>query len=147
MRKAYQALAALIALCVVLQATWIALATFLLIGDLDDGKTIDKSYDGNWADALHGIFGTAVIPLLALLLLIVSFFAKIPGGSKWAGFVFLDVVVQIVLAFLAFGVPALGFLHPINAFVLLALAGTAARRARTAGAAPGVATAQTAPAV
>jgi hypothetical protein len=146
MRKAYQAFAALIAICVILQATWIALATFLLIGDLDDGKTIDKSYDGNWADALHGIFGTAIIPLLAILLLIVSFFAKIPGGSKWAGFVFLAVVVQIALAFLAFAVPVLGFLHPINAFVLMALAGIAGRRARVAGAAPAV-PAETAPAV
>jgi hypothetical protein len=146
MRKAYQALAFLIAICVVLQATWIGLATFILIGDLDDGKTIDKNYDGNWADSLHGIFGTAVIPLLAIVLLIVSFFAKIPGGSKWAGYVFLAVVVQIFLAFLAFGVPVLGFLHPINAFVLMGVAATAGRRARLIGDAPGV-PAEAAPAV
>ncbi|HEX4698689.1 MAG TPA: hypothetical protein VH857_04905 [Actinomycetes bacterium] len=146
MRKTYQVLAFLIAISVVLQAMWIGLATFLLIGDLDDGKTIDKSYDGNWADGMHGLFGTGIIPLLAILLLIVSFFAKIPGGSKWAGYVFLAVVVQIVLAFLAFGVPALGFLHPVNAFVLMGVAATAGRRARLVGSAAAV-PAETAPAV
>jgi hypothetical protein len=145
-RKTYQVLAFLIAISVVLQAMWIGLATFLLIGDLDDGKTIDKSYDGNWADGMHGLFGTGIIPLLAILLLIVSFFAKIPGGSKWAGYVFLAVVVQIVLAFLAFGVPALGFLHPVNAFVLMGVAATAGRRARLVGSAAAV-PAETAPAV
>ena len=146
MRKTYQVLAFLIAICVVLQAMWIGLATFLLIGDLDDGKTIDKSYDGNWADGMHGLFGTLIIPLLVIALLIVSFFAKIPGGSKWAGFVFLAVVVQIFLAFLAFGVPELGFLHPINAFVVLGLAATAGRRARLLGSDAAV-PAETAPAV
>jgi hypothetical protein len=146
MRKAYQAFAFLIAICVVLQATWIGLATFLLIGDLDDGKTIDEDYDGNRADGLHWVFGMGIIPLLAILLLIVSFFAKIPGGSKWAGYVFAAVVVQIFLAFLAFGVPGLGFLHPINAFVLMGLAATAGRRARLIGSAPAAA-AEAAPAV
>jgi hypothetical protein len=95
---------------------------------------------------MHGLFGTGIIPLLAILLLIVSFFAKIPGGSKWAGYVFLAVVVQIVLAFLAFGVPALGFLHPVNAFVLMGVAATAGRRARLVGSAAAV-PAETAPAV
>ena len=70
-----------------------------------------------------------VIPLLALLLFIVSFFAKFDGGVKWAGFVLLAVVVQVVLAFVAFGVPAIGALHGINAFVVLGLAGHCARKA------------------
>ena len=34
---------------------------------------------------LHGINGEMVFPLLALLLLIVSFFAKVPRGVHWAG--------------------------------------------------------------
>ncbi len=33
---------------------------------------------------LHGMIGMMLIPLLALVLLIISFFAKIPGGVKWA---------------------------------------------------------------
>jgi hypothetical protein len=128
MRATYKAIAHAIAACVVLQATWIALSTFILIGDLDDGKVIDKNYDGNFANSLHGIFGMLVIPLLAIALLIVSFLAKIPGGSKWAGFVFLAVVCQILLGFFSFAVPALGALHGINAFIVLGLSLYAGRR-------------------
>jgi hypothetical protein len=135
MRPTYRVIAHLISLCVVLQATWIALGSFLLFKDVDGGKVIDKSYEGNYANGLHGIFGLMVIPLLALVLLVVSFFTKSPGASKWAGFVVLAVVVQIAVGFLAFGFPAIGALHAINAFVLLWLAELAARRA---GSAPAV---------
>ena len=44
---------------------------------------------------LHSLVGMVLIPLLAIVLLIISFFAKIPGGVKWAGFVFLAVVLQV----------------------------------------------------
>ena len=54
---------------------------------MDDGLVIDKNYDGNIGHTLHGQFGMMVIPILALLLLIVSFFAHVPGGIKWALYV------------------------------------------------------------
>jgi hypothetical protein len=47
---------------------------------------------------------------------------------KWAGFTFLAIVVQVVLAFISFGVPVIGVLHGLNAFVVLALALYAGRR-------------------
>ena len=43
---------------------------------------------------MHGINGIFVIPALALLLLIVSFFTKVRGAIKWAAIVFVLVVVQ-----------------------------------------------------
>ncbi len=33
---------------------------------------------------LHGMNGMMVIPVVALLLLVISFFAKIPRGVAWA---------------------------------------------------------------
>jgi hypothetical protein len=42
---------------------------------------------------------------VALLLMIVSFFAKVDGGVKWAGFVLLARGLQWVLAIVAFEVP------------------------------------------
>ena len=33
---------------------------------------------------IHGINGEMLIPLVALILLIISFFAKVPEGPKWA---------------------------------------------------------------
>ncbi len=70
-----------------------------------------------------------LLALLALILLIVSFFAKVSGGVKWAGFILLVVVVQILLGMFARGLPALGALHGMNALLVLGLALTAATRA------------------
>ena len=134
MRSTYRVLAGLVALGVVLQASFIAGAWFGVIKDIDDGAVLDKNYDGNIGHLLHSIFGQGIIPLLGLLLLIISFFAKVPGGVKWAAIVFGLVVVQIMLAYASYGVPQIGFLHGINALALFSVAVLASRRAR--GAAP-----------
>jgi hypothetical protein len=133
MRAAYRILAGLVAIGVVLQAMFIALAWFLAIKDMDDGLVIDKNYDGNIGHTLHGQVGVLAIPIIALLLLIVSFFAKVDGGVKWALYVFGLVVLQIVLAFASFAAPVVGLLHGLNAFALLGVASMAARRVARAG--------------
>ena len=57
--------------------------------------------------------------LVALLLFIFSFFAKIQGGVKWASLVFLDVVLQWAFAFGGFLVAwQLGAFHTLNAIIL-----------------------------
>lgn len=132
MRGTYKVVAHLIALGVVLQTAFVAGAWFQAINDIDDGLTITEDYDGNLGHALHGIVGMNVMPLLGLVLFVVAFFARIPGGVKWAGFTLLAIVVQIVLAFVAFGVPAVGALHGINAFVLLGVALYTGRRVAVA---------------
>ena len=137
MKQAYRVLAGLIALGVVVQAAAIAYGWFAVLVDLEDGATLTNDYDGNAGHILHGINGMTVMPVLALLLLITSFFAKIRGGTKWAAFVLLAVVVQVALAFISFGVAAVGALHGINALVLLGLAVMTARRVTTADAVPG----------
>ncbi|WUJ73203.1 hypothetical protein OG809_08010 [Kribbella soli] len=113
----------------------IAVGWFTALKDVDDGLVIDKNYDGNWGHSLHGIVGSMIIPLLAILLLIVSFFAKVDGGVKWALYVFGLVALQIAFAFAAFAAPVIGALHGANALALLAVAGMAARRAAGAPAA------------
>jgi hypothetical protein len=132
MRATYVWLTRLIALGVVLQAAFIAFGTFDILNAADDGKAYTEDSDYNAGQALHSIFGTGVIPLLALVLLIISFFARIPGGVKWAAGVFGLVVLQILLAFLSFPAPVVGILHGINAFALAGLAGVAGRRAAAA---------------
>jgi hypothetical protein len=127
MKSTYRVLAVLIALGVVFQAAAVGLAWFTVIRDIDGGAVIDKNYEGNIGHALH-FFGGSIIPVLALLLFIVSFFAKVPGGVKWAGLVLGIAVLQYVLAFISFGIPAVGALHGLNALVLAAVAGMAGRR-------------------
>jgi hypothetical protein len=132
MRATYRVLALLIAAAVVVQAAVIAAAWFTVLHDTDSGAVFDKNSQGNWGNVAHSVIGTGVIPILAILLLIISFFAKIPGGVRWAAITFGVVVLQILFAFLGFGVPVLGTLHGINAFVLAAVASLAARQARVA---------------
>jgi hypothetical protein len=129
MRATYRVLAGLVAVGVVLQAMFIALGWFTAIKDMDDGLVIDKNYDGNIGHTLHGQFGMMVIPISALLLLVVSFFAHVPGGIRWALYVVGLVILQITLAFVSFGAPVVGLLHGLNAFALAAVASLAARRA------------------
>lgn len=129
MKQAYRVLAALIALGVVVQAATIALGWFMTINEIDDGLVVDKDYEGNIGHSLHGTVGMMLMPAMALILFIVSFFAKVPGGVKWAGFVLLAVVLQVVLAIVSFSIPAIGALHGINALVVAGLAGAAAARA------------------
>jgi hypothetical protein len=129
MRATYRVLAGLVSVGVLVQAMAIAVGWFTALKDMDDGLVLDKNYDGNWGHSVHSIVGSMIIPLLAILLLIVSFFAKVDGGVKWALYVFGLVALQIAFAFAAFAAPVVGALHGANALALLAVAGLAARRA------------------
>jgi hypothetical protein len=144
MRATYLWLTRLIAVGVVLQAAFIAYGAFQILNAADHGKAFTGDSDFNTGQLLHSIFGVMVIPVLALILLIVSFFARIPGGAKFAGIIFGLVVLQFVLAFVAFSAPVLGTLHGLNAFALAGVAGYAGRPARQSAPAPSTETAATA---
>lgn len=138
MRLVYRILAMLIAAGVVVQAAAIAFALFDIEKKAGDGQVFSED-SHNGGVALHSVLGEMVIPVLALLLLIISFFAAIPGGVKWAAITFGVLVLQIVLAFAGDAVPAIGVLHGINAFALAAVASIAMRKARLADSAPAAA--------
>jgi hypothetical protein len=140
MRTVYRALAGLIALEIVIQASAI---TYYIFGRgrwINDGGVVDKatieSHAGNFAGAsgfaVHSVNGEKVIPLLAILLLVVSFFAPVVRGVLWAALVLVLVAVQVFLGLFGHSVPLLGLLHGVNALVLLTVAITAARQARLA---------------
>jgi hypothetical protein len=140
MRSTYRAFAYIIAAEVVIQAAAITYAMFGLSKWIDDGGTLNKavadnqnaSFTGVAGFAIHGINGQMVIPLLALVLLVVSFFAKVSGASKWAGTILALVVIQVALGLVAHAAPLLGPLHGINALVLFSVAVMAGRRVSSA---------------
>ena len=140
MKTVYRVLAYLIALGVVVQAMAIVLGMFGLSNWVEDGGVLDKAaldsdqslFDEEVGFAIHAIDGMLIIPLISLALLIVSFFAHVPGGVKWAGLVLLLVVVQVLLGFIGHAVPVIGALHGLGAFLLLGAALNAARLSRTA---------------
>jgi hypothetical protein len=155
--KAYRILALTIAVLVVVQAGAIAWGYFGVSNFVNDGGVIDEEFLDCTSDcesigsadagfAIHMFFnGLILIPLTSLVLLIVSFFAKVPKGITLAATIFGLVVLQVLV------LPALsrevgsgfGALHGINALVLMGIAIMAGERASAAAAAPGTTAAVT----
>jgi hypothetical protein len=155
--KAYRFLAFMIAVLVVVQAGAIAWGFFGVSNFITDGGVIDEEFLDCTEDcesigsadagfAIHMFFnGLILIPLTSLVLLIVSFFAKVPQGVALAATTFGLVVLQV------FALPALsrevgsgfGALHGINALVLMGIAIMAGQRAGRALASPGAPVAPT----
>jgi hypothetical protein len=133
MKATYRVLAILIPVLVALQTAFIAIAVFGVLGWVDDGHSLTKDVDdasvtGSIGFALHGV-GAIATALVALLLLVVAFFAKIPGGVRSAALVLGAVVLQWILAFASFGAWPVGALHGLNAFLVFGLGMMAAQRA------------------
>ena len=143
MRTAYKVFAWLVALGVVVQAASMVYAVAGLgiwvdkeggVFDKASGEAMfegDITFTGVSGFVIHGMNGMMVIPILALILLIVSFFAKVPGGIKFAGLVLLAVVVQVTLGLFGHEAAIWGMLHGINALVLFSLAVYAGWRVHT----------------
>ena len=136
MKSVYRVLAYLIAVEVVIQAAAIAFALaglgkWIMEGGVLDAAAMESEsteFTGIAGFMVHGINGQMIIPLLALLLLISSFFARVPGGVLWAGLVLATVVVQVLRGIFGHGAPVLGLVHGALALVLFTVAVVAARR-------------------
>jgi hypothetical protein len=86
--------------------------------------------------------GLVLIPLVTLLLLETSFFAKVPRGVALAATLVALVVLQVIVLLLLSREVGSGFgaLHGVNALVLMGVAIMAGQRARTPRAAAAAAT-------
>lgn len=142
MRTAYRVLAYLLAIEVLVQGAAIAYALAAMGHWVDkDGGTVDKAlFDNDNADfpgiggfATHGINGTMIIPILILLFVIVSFFAKVPGGVRRALIILGLIVLQVFLGIISHEVPYLIMLHVVNAFAIFMAALMAGRAASGTG--------------
>lgn len=135
MRTTYRVLAYLICALVGLQAASHAWTSAGIALFLAEGGTVDFASEGPppFPEALglmiHGMNGMYAIPLVALVLLVVAFLAKIPGGVKRAVIVLVLVALQVTLGLLGHEMTALAFLHGLNALALFGVALWAGTRA------------------
>lgn len=140
MKSAFKVLAYIIAAEVVVQSAMMVFAVAGLGIWVDQGGVFDKaafedenlSFTGVAGFMVHGINGMMVIPLLALVLLIMSFFTKLPGAIRNAGLVLALVVLQVTLGLFGHENAYVGMLHGINALVLFTTALYTARAAAKA---------------
>jgi heme A synthase len=84
------------------------------------GKTLNDSI-GNWFGP-HVAFGY-ILFLIALLYAIASLFSRDRRQMKIGGITAALFAVQVLLAWLGDGIPALGWLHPLNALLILGFTG------------------------
>lgn len=139
MRKLYTGLAWTVAGGVVVQAAAIAFAFGGMLNLVSEGGVVDKALleafqaggVGELGFLIHGVAGGVVIPLLALALLVVSFFVRERGARLWAAIVFGLVALQVTLGFSITDMPYLGLIHGANALAVVAAASIAALRTRS----------------
>ncbi|MGA4508156.1 hypothetical protein ACQB6R_03885 [Propionibacteriaceae bacterium G1746] len=133
MRSAYKYLAYLVCVLVMVQASSHAFASAGIAKFLENGGTIDVNSTElpDFPEAvglmIHGINGMMVIPLVALVLLVVSFLTRTRGAVVRAAVVFVLVVVQVTLGLGGHSITVLALLHGINALLVFGAAFVAAR--------------------
>jgi hypothetical protein len=136
MISAYRVLAYLMVLAVVFQASVIAFAVFglrnwvVVDGGMLEAHSLrsEPGYAGQIGFLLHQKNGQIVIPLIAILLLICSFFTAVKRGVIWTAALAATVAVQIYLGTFPIGLPVLGILHGIGALAIFGFALIAATR-------------------
>lgn len=136
MRSVYKVLAYLIAIEVAVQAAAMVFAISGLGLWVEEGGVLDQAafqseevlFPEMFGFLVHGLNGMYVIPFLALVLLIVSFFAKVPRGVPWAAAILGLVVLQVALGIGGHELSISGLLHGLNALVLFTTALLTARR-------------------
>jgi heme A synthase len=139
MRTLYTGLAWTVAGAVVVQAAAIAFAFGGMLNLVSEGGVVDKALleafqaggVGELGFLIHGLVGGVVIPLLALALLVVSFFVRTRGARLWAAVVFGLVALQVTLGFSITDMPYLGLIHGANALAVVATPSFAALRMRS----------------
>ncbi|GAA1054944.1 hypothetical protein GCM10017608_17960 [Agromyces luteolus] len=138
MQKLYTGLAWTVAGAVVVQAAAIAFAFGGMLNLVSEGGVVDKALLESFQAAgvgevgflIHGLVGGIVIPLVALVLLVVSFLVRVRGAKLWAAITFGLVALQVTLGFSITDVPYLGLIHGANALAVVAAASIAALRVR-----------------
>lgn len=136
MRTTYRILADLVAIGVAVQSMAIVWAIAGLLHWVDGGGTLKKGWEDHMPDfqgssgfAIHGIIGGMVLPVIALALLVIAFFAGVRNGTRIAGGVFALVVLQMLAGMAGEDAPWLGLFHGLIPFAIFSAAIVAARAA------------------
>ena len=123
MRAIYRIWATFLFILVIVQVGLAGYGAFYAANKLDDeGSTIDEDV---FSDGFGLHIGLGYLVVLAGLVFLVI--GVVAGIGKWRlgrhGVLFALLILQVLLAWIGFGVPAIGFLHPVNALLIFGLLG------------------------
>jgi Family of unknown function (DUF6220) len=128
MRDAFKYLTSLLFLAVVVQVALAGYGAFNATSKADDnaavaGKTITDGFDA------HAVLGTVIVGITIVLVLVALAGRLGSPWVQWAGGLVLLGILQMLLSWLGEAVPALGFLHAVNALAIYAAVAMLAHRA------------------
>ena len=124
MQTVYRYFAWIVVVAVVLQIGFAGYGAFYAAEAVDDAPINDDKFEDGFG--LHIGFGYLVV-LLILIFLLIAFAARVGKPRIWQNLsLFGLVIIQVLLAWFGEAVPWIGFLHPVNAFLILALASSLA---------------------
>ena len=121
MQTLYKWWAGLLLVAVVLQVGLAGYGAFYVAHKVDgDGKTIDTDgFEDGFG--IHMGFGY-IVWLLGIAFLVIGVIA---GIGRWRlgrhGLLALLLTLQVILAWIGSGVPAIGFFHPVNALLIFTI--------------------------
>ena len=119
MRAVYRYWSWLVFLAVIVQVGFAGYGAFATAKDIDDSGSVDEDmFIDNFG--LHMGLGYIIV-LTGLILLILAAVAR--HRIKHSAILFGLLVLQVILAWVGFGVPAVGFFHPVNALAIFAVSG------------------------
>ncbi len=138
MQTLYRYWAWIVFAAVCLQVGFAGYGAFYVANAVDDGTVDESKFEDGFG--LHMGFGYLVV-LLVLIYLLIAFAAKV-GKSRIIrnAVLFGLLILQVILAWVGFGVPAIGFFHPVNALLIFGLSGSMAWTYWKSGTAPPAAT-------
>ena len=121
MKAAFRIWVTLVFAAAIAQVAFAGYGAFYAADKVTDSTIDEKTFEDGFG--LHAGVGYLVV-LMGLILLIVALIAR-PGGNalKQSGIVFGLIIVQVLLAWFGSEIPAIGALHPVNAFIIVGLLG------------------------
>ena len=121
MRGVYRVWATIVFLAIVVQVGLAGYGAFYVAHKVDKGVVNESKFEDGFG--LHAGFGYLVV-LGGLVLLLIALAARVGKRRilQTLG-LFGLLILQVLLAWIGFGVPAVGALHPINALAIFAFTG------------------------
>jgi len=113
------------ALAVVVQITFVGLGGFHAAKQTDKHGSISEDSFGSWFGP-HIALGYLLVPAALILVILAAVAAR--DRLKLSLLALGLFVLEVILAWLAYSVPALGWIHPLNALAILGLMGSLAMR-------------------
>jgi hypothetical protein len=135
MTKAFKYLTSVLFVAVVVQVALAGYGVFYALHKADKAGSVTKSTFEHGFNA-HAVLGTILLVVMLLLVIVAAAGRLGPAALKFSVALLVAGILQMVFAALGSSVPALGFLHVVNALAIYAAAAMLAHRAWVRGMGP-----------